>query len=133
MILYDGKYSWKGSTTTRKRPISWWRSSYQVRIIDASRDAGRAVLLKPHIVLLADTGEGASVTNCLPDLAKRICNDFKLDVNRVLWVEDRPETRERFWVAMFRSVARIAGDVLYQVSWRTAAPAELRLIEKHCV
>ena len=132
MIVYDGEYSWKGSTTAKKRPISWWRSSYQLRIVDVSLDAPDIVFLKPHVVLFADTGEGASVTNCLPDLAKQICEDFDLDLNRVMWVEVHPEIKERFRVALFRPVARLGSDVFYQVAWRAAAPSELSLINAYC-
>ena len=132
MIIYDGEYSWKGKSTAKKRPISWWRSSYRLRIVDVSRDAPGIVFLKPHVVLFADTGEGASVTNCLPDLAKQICEDFELDLNRVVWVEDRPEIKERFRVAVFRPVARLGSDVFYQVAWRAAIPSELNLITAHC-
>ncbi len=131
MIVYDGTYRWKGSTASQKRPISWWRSAYRLRIIDVSRGGRDVVFLKPHMVLFTDTGEGASVTNCLPDLAKQICEDFNLDLNRVLWVEDRPDEAHRYQVAMFHPVARLSGELLYQVDWREAAPGELRLIESH--
>ena len=132
VIIYDGEYSWKGKSTAKKRPISWWRSSYRLRIVDVSRDNPGIVFLKPHVVLFADTGEGASVTNCLPDLAKQICEDFELDLNRVVWVEDRPEIKERFRIAVFRPVARLGRDVFYQVAWRAAIPSELNLITAHC-
>lgn len=132
MIVYDGKYSWKGSTSAKKRPISWWQSSYQLRVVDVSSDAPGIVFLKPHVVLFSDTGDGASVTNCLPELAKQICEDFDLDMNRVIWVEDRPEIKERFRVATFRSVARLGSDIFYQVDWHAAAPSELTLIKAHC-
>ena len=132
VLIYDGEYSWKGQSTAKKRPISWWRSSYRLRIVDVSRDNPGIVFLKPHVVLFADTGEGASVTNCLPDLAKQICEDFELDLNRVVWVEDRPEIKERFRIAVFRPVARLGRDVFYQVAWRAAIPSELNLITAHC-
>jgi hypothetical protein len=132
VIVYDGEYSWKGNSTAKKRPISWWRSSYRLRIVDVSHNAQGIVFLKPHLVLFADTGKGASVTNCLPDLAKQICEDFGLDLNRVVWVEDCPEIKERFRVAVFRQVARLGSDVFYQVAWRTAIPSELSLINAHC-
>lgn len=129
MILYDGRYSWKGRTASPKRPISWWQSAYQLRIIDVSRDAPDVVFIKPYLVLFSDTGEGASVTNCLPDLAKQICEDFNLTLNRVVWIEDRPDAADRYRVAMLRPVARLSGDVFYQVEWRALAPGELHLIE----
>ncbi len=132
MIVYDGEYSWQGNAKAKKRPISWWPSYYRLRIVDVSRDDPEVVFLKPHVVLFADTGDGASVTNCLPDLAKQICQDFDLDLNRVVWVEDRPEIKERFRVAVFRPVARLSGDIFYRVAWRSAVPSELSIIKAHC-
>jgi hypothetical protein len=132
VIVYDGKYTWQGDTSKKKRPISWWRSAYRLRIVDVSRDAPGVVFLKPFLVFFADTGEGASVTNCLPDLAKQICEDFHLELTRVVWIEDRPDSNERFRVAMFHPVARLGQDLFYQVDWRSATPRELELITAQC-
>jgi len=132
VIVYDGKYTWKGNTNKKKRPISWWRSAYRLRIVDLAHDAPDVVYLKPFIVFFSDTGEGASVTNCLPDLAKKICEDFQLDLNRVAWIEDRPERAERFRVATFTPVARLGDDRFYQVAWRSPAPGERDLFNAHC-
>jgi hypothetical protein len=49
-----------------------------------------------------------------------------------VWVEDRPDIKQRFRVAVFRPVARLGGDVFYQVAWRAAASSELNLINAHC-
>ena len=132
VIVFDGKYTWKGNSTQKKRPISWWRSAYRLRIVDISNDEPGVLFLKPFIVFFADTGEGASVANCLPDLAKKICEDFGLDLNRAAWIEDRPDREERFRVATFQPVARLGNDRFYQVAWRSAAPGELDLINAHC-
>lgn len=132
MIVYDGKYAWKGKSSRKKRPISWWHSAYRLRIVDLSGDANNVVFLKPIIVSFSDTGEGASVANCLPDLAKQICEDFDLDIDRVMWVEDRPESTERFRIALFQPVARVGAEFFYHVVWRAALPSELGLIETHC-
>jgi hypothetical protein len=72
------------------------------------------------------------VTNCLPDLAKQICEDFHLELNRVVWIEDGRDNKERFRVAMFHPVARLGKDLFYQVAWRSPAPSELDLIKAHC-
>ncbi len=133
MIVYDGEYRWKGRSSVKKRPISWWQSAYHLRIVDLSRDVPDVLFLKPHVVLFTDTGEGASVTNCLPDLAKQICEDFNLDLNRVVWVEESPESTERFRVAVFRPVVRLGNDLFYKVTWRSTAASELNLINTHCI
>lgn len=132
MIVYEGKYTWSGNATRKKRPISWWQSAYRLRIVDVSPETPGVLFLKPLIVFFADTGEGASVTNCLPDLAKQICKDFDLDFNRVVWIEERPDNEERFRVATFHPVARLGDEHFYQVAWRSAIPSELKLIETHC-
>jgi len=132
VIVFDGKYTWRGNTSQKKRPISWWRSAYRLRIVDISKDQAGVVYLKPVIVFFSDTGEGASVTNCLPDLAKKICEDFQLDLNRAVWIEDRPDREERFRVATFQPVARLGEDRFYQVAWRSLAPGEQDLIKTHC-
>ncbi len=133
MIVYDGEYSWKGNTTVKKRPISWWRSSYHLRVVDLSQGAPGVVFLKPHVVLFTDSGDGASVANCMPDLAKQICEDFNLDLNRVVWVEDHPEAKERFRIAVLKQVARLGGEAFYRVSWRPPGPREMDLIQTHCI
>ena len=132
MIVYDGTYSWKGSTTSKKRPISWWQSSYKLRVVDITRGTPGVVFLKPTLVIFTDTGEGASVTNCLPDLAKQICEDFKLHLDRVVWVEERPGSNPRYRIAVFRQVARLHGEAFYQVDWRSASANEVALIRAHC-
>ena len=132
MIVYDGTYSWKGSTSSKKRPISWWQSSYKLRVVDVTRDTPHVVFLKPTLAIFTDTGEGASVTNCLPDLAKQICEDFKLDLDRVMWVEDRHGISPRYRIAVFRQVARLHSEAFYQVDWRSASANEVALIRAHC-
>jgi hypothetical protein len=132
MIVFDGTYSWKGSTRTKKRPISWWQSSYELRVVDIAGGAPGVVFLKPTLAIFSDTGDGASVTNCLPDLAKQICDDFDLDLDRVVWVEHRPGATPRYRIAVFRQVARLHDEAFYQVDWRPASPNEIDLIHAHC-
>ncbi len=128
MIVYEGEYSWKGNAVRKERPISWWASSYHLKIVDLGRRADGVVYLKPVIVKIHDTGRGASVVNCLPDLAKRICAEFGLDLNRVLWVEEVPGGDRSIQVASFEPIANVAGDVLYKTTWRPATAQEAELI-----
>ena len=131
MIVYDGEYSWKGNAVLQERPISWWASSYHLKIVDLGRRSDGVVYLKPVIVKIQDTGRGASVVNCLPELAKRVCTDFELDFNRVLWVEEVPSEGRPVKVASFKPVANVAGDVLYKTNWRPATAQEAELIHTH--
>ena len=131
MILYDGEYSWKGSVDRNERPISWWASTYHLKIVDLGRLANGLLYLKPVIVKIHDTGQGASVVNCLPELAKHICAEFELDLNRVLWVEEVPGDGADVQVACFEPVANVAGEPLYKTSWRPGTPPEVDLIHTH--
>lgn len=131
MIVYDGEYSWKGKAVRQERPISWWASSYHLKIVDLGRGSDGVVYLKPVIAKIQDTGRGASVVNCLPELAKRVCNDFELDFNRVLWVEEVPSEGRPVKVARFDPVASVAGDVLYRTTWRPATAQEAAIIHTH--
>lgn len=131
MILYDGEYSWKGRVDRKQRPISWWASTYHLKIVDIGRQADGVFFLKPVIVKIRDTGQGASVVNCLPELAKHICAQFELDLNRVLWVESISDGDAAFQVARFEPVANVAGEALYKTDWRPATPGEVNLIRNH--
>jgi hypothetical protein len=75
---------------------------------------------RPVVVVATELTEnrGTSITNALPDLAKRVCSAFDIDPYTLLWVEHYPaeppcpETLERVefaggrepaWEAMSRS------------------------------
>lgn len=124
MIIYDGDYSWKGSTALKKRPISWWASTYHLKIIDCSEARSSVVALRPYIAIFTDCGGGASVANCLPELARQICDEFKLQINRVLWVEHNPDDPESSRVAFFEAVTHIGEETLYRVQWRAPRQVE---------
>ena len=131
MILFDGEYSWEGRVDRNVRPISWWASTYHLKIVDLGRQTDGVVYLKPVIVKMHDTGQGASVVNCLPEMAKHICAEFKLDLNRVLWIEELNAGGEEIQVASFEPVANVAGEPLYKTSRRPATPEEVNLIRAH--
>jgi hypothetical protein len=131
MILFDGEYSWKGSVDRNQRPISWWASTYHLKIVDLGRRNDGVFYLKPIIVKIHDTGQGASVVNCLPEMAKHICAEFELDLNRVLWVEETDGGAAEIQVASFEPVANVAGEALYKTNRRPATSQEVDLIRTH--
>ena len=131
MIVYEGDYSWQGNAVRKERPISWWASTYHLKIVDLGRRADGVVYLKPVIVKIHDTGRGASVVNCLPELAKRICAEFELDIHRVLWVEESSDDDRSVQVASFEPVANVAGEALYKSIRRSATSLEADLIRIH--
>ena len=131
MILYDGEYSWEGRIDRNARPISWWASNYHLKIFDLGRQTEGLFYLRPVIIKIHDTRQGASVANCLPEMAKAICAQFELDINRVLWVEENSDDGVGVQVACFERVATVAGEPLYKTDWRPATPPEVDFIRTH--
>lgn len=131
MIVFDGTYSWKGSTTQKRRVISWWRSSYRLRIVDLATGRPDVSFLRSHAVIFSDTGDGASVVNCVQELAKEICRDFSLTLPRVLWVEERRELERPHQVAVFQPFTVIGDESFYEVSWRPIHAQELEWIRPY--
>jgi len=68
--------------TVGKWACSWW-----LRIIDFSMDHPGVQYLKPHVIIATQTGEGIFKTTCAESLGKRICRDFNLKIDEVLWIE----------------------------------------------
>ena len=64
-------------------------------------------------------------------MAKHICGQFELDLNRVLWVEESVDGEARIQVASFEKVATVAGEPLYTTDWRPATPPEADFIRNH--
>lgn len=128
MIIYDGKYDWQGTRETSSRPISWWASSYMLKIIDISKNRPKVHILKPIIIIVSDTGKGASAANCSENLAKSVCKDFGIDFNKMLWIDYHPHKPAYMKVAMFKPLTTIGSDTLYSVTWRPIRPNELEMI-----
>ncbi len=132
MIIFEGKYSWSGKKQSEQRPISWWAGAYRLKIIDLSRatplSKAGVLILKPVVVIVSDTGEGASATNCAPELVKSVCRDFNLDIKKILWIEYHPGPPPHMEAGKFKAVTRIHGDMLYEVAWRPVRNDELEMI-----
>jgi hypothetical protein len=135
MIVFEGKYSWSGKKQSSSRPVSWWAGAYWLKIIDLSRttigSTPRVLMLKPIVVIVSDTGEGASATNCAPELVKSVCRDFTLDIKKILWIEYHPGPQPHMEAGKFKAVTRIHGDILYAVDWRPVRDHELAMIQAY--
>ncbi|MGD8250938.1 MAG: hypothetical protein PVH30_02785 [Desulfobacterales bacterium] len=128
MIIFDGTYSWKGSTSQKRRVINWWPSSYRLMVVKLRGGASSVRFLRSHIVLFTDTGHGASVANCVQALAKEICRDFSLILERVLWIESDGKPDPGLNVAVFSPLTRVGKETFYEVSWRPILDAEMALL-----
>ena len=131
MIVFDGKYGWSGKKFSKRNPISWWAGAYWLKIIDLAKSKPGVAMLKPIVAIVSDTGEGASATNCAPDLVKSVCHDFNLNIKKVLWMEYHTGATPYLEVAKFIPMAEINEETLYSVSWRPIRPNELEMIRPY--
>lgn len=96
MFIFDGVYSWDGKRYFDEENISWWPCSYNLQIIDVSQDMPGALLMKPLLSVFSNTGEGGTITNCTQNFIMRICSDFKIDSDKVMWIEHFPRYNDSF-------------------------------------
>ena len=131
MKIYQGKYSWDGKKHDELEPIAWFPGSYDLKII-AMPDGGkgRVRYLKPYLCIFARTGEGLSISANPEKFAKRICAEFALELEKVLWVEDLLSGPEGFEVVGFRKTGKIGDTPFYRIERRRATAGELEMIAR---
>ena len=128
MILFDGIYRLQREEDVPKKPISQWAYSWRLRIIDFSLFQPEVKHLRPHVVVASQTGEGIFKTTCAESLGKRICRDFNLKINEILWVEHFPH-ESALYIAMFKPKSYIGPEIFYTIDWRFILPNELESIK----
>ncbi len=96
MEIFNGIYSWDGKKYSDEENISWWPCAYYLRIIDVSKIISGTHIIKPILSVFSNTGEGGSITNCTQNFLMRICSDFDLQYNKVMWVEHFPHYNNSF-------------------------------------
>lgn len=130
MAIFDGKYQWDGIKSSEQEPITWSPGAYNVKIFKCSSSTEKIQFLKPFICIYAATGEGQSISANPERFAKQICNDFSLDIERVLWVEDLLTDEDRYQVVMFTQYAKMAKVILYRTVKRMARESEVLVIQQ---
>lgn len=90
MLIHDGVYSWEGFGG-RLRLAS---GSCRLRLYDLSREPpGGAAHLRPFIAVVSDVPESRmSVRSCAGHVATSVARDFKIDPQRMLYIEYCPES-----------------------------------------
>lgn len=124
MIIFDGDYSWSGKKNDENKPVSWWPGSYRLTIIDRSGETPGVRRLKPVIILAAETKEGFLVKNRYEDLVRKVCKDFNLEMDKILWTSYNLNSHSEMEIAVFNPVTRIGKEILYTVGWRPVMPNE---------
>lgn len=127
MAIFNGRYEWDGTKSGELEPVAWYPGSYDVKIVSLGGD-DKVVSLKSELCLFAGTGEGQSISAHPEKFAKRICADFSLDLERVLWVEDLLGGEDRYQIVNFSRAGRMGKEYFYRSNKRPATDSEARLI-----
>lgn len=90
MIIYDDIFSWEGWGGQLRLASGQCR----LRIIDLQkRKAGSPSHLRPIIVVVSDVPESRmSVRSCTGHIATNVTRQFKIEPDRMLYIEYYPET-----------------------------------------
>jgi hypothetical protein len=134
MLIYDGIYSWEGFGGKLKLSSGCCR----LRIYDRAGDAGRGLApLHSMIVIVADVPESRmSARSCAGHIATCVARDFKIDPQRMLYLEYVPASEygehkehlipEHYEVVDFNWTA---GGAI-QPKWRTLQPPLVDVIKR---
>ncbi len=131
MILHDFIYEWDGKTKTGEKPVSWWPGSYHVKIIKLSTDDNNVSYLVPYAVILKNAKinptMNTSLKNYIHTFAQKISKKYDLDMEKTLWVE----LYNTIQVTRISPDPKVVTATLFDISWRTIRPNELKMIEPY--
>ncbi len=130
MAIFDGRYSWNGKKEDHRDPIAWFPGAYDLKIIDLREEHRGVSFLKPYICIFTNTGFGHSVSANPEKFAKRICVDFSLDLEKVLWVECLSVEPLFFEIVLFNRNGQLHEKAIYLVSRRQPTHGEASLIKR---
>lgn len=130
MAIFAGRYRWDGTKSGESEPIAWFAGAYDVKIFKRTSFYDKIEHLKPIVCIYAPTGEGQSISANPEKFAKKICNDFSLDIERVLWVEDLLLKVDRYEIVMFTRSGKLGPTIFYRIDKRLASEREVRMIQK---
>lgn len=131
MNIYSGRYHWDGKKHTRDiEPIAWFPGSYNLKIFNIGSRKSTVKHLKPYLCIYSKTGEGISISANPEKFAKHICHDFQLELDKVLWAEEREEDSGDFEVVVFHEQRRVGDTCFYTVEKRQPMAGEKRIIDQ---
>jgi hypothetical protein len=131
VILFDGIYDLKYTFNQSARFPHINAFSWRVRIIDFSASQPHVQHIKPIGVVASPQGDGIFKTNCAETLGKNICQDFKLNVAEILWVECFSDNLVQEYVAVFTTKSYFEKDLYYNIKWRPIMQNELKAIRDY--
>jgi len=129
MIIFNGKYTWDGKTDDGHKPVSWWPGSQHLTIVDLSDEKTDVVMLKPFLVLAADTKELYSIQKRYQDLIIGVCREFNLELQKVLWVRYNRDGENEMEVAVLKLLTGKGPYRVFDLKWRPVMDNEKKLID----
>ncbi|HSO18932.1 MAG TPA: hypothetical protein VLT88_05725, partial [Desulfosarcina sp.] len=105
--------------------------AWQVKVIDMSRAEPSSAHIRPFVVAAFRREGGLFKTSCAESLGRRICSDFDLQVDDLLWVENFPDLPGKLFVAVF-TPHYDDGERRYRVSWRPILKNERAAVAPWC-
>ena len=128
MIIFDGTYRLQRQEDKSSNADSNWACSWRLRLFDFTISHPDVKHLKPYAIMATQTGGGIFKTTCAESLGKRICRDFNLEIEEILWIEHYPE-EPALYVAMFKPKSYMGNEIFYAIDWRSIRPNELQVIQ----
>jgi len=128
LIFFDGIYRLPGDRGKRGKEFKKWASAWRVKIINLSLSQPDVCHLRPYVVVATQDGEGIFKARCADSIGKRICRDFDLDVDRILWIEQIVSTPVQMLVAEFKPQWNFGRERFYSINWRPIRANELAAI-----
>jgi hypothetical protein len=133
MLIHDGIFEWKGFGGKLKLASGCCR----LRIYDLTADrSAKLSHLRPFIVMVSDVPQsGLSARSCAGHIATSVARDFKIDPQRMMYIEYIPasvygEHQDRFIPEKYEAVEFnwIEGGAI-QPKWRTLQPPLVDVIK----
>jgi hypothetical protein len=126
MIIFDGSYMLERKEDPGASPAH--ACTWRVKIIDFSSADPMHPHIRPYALLAFRKEGGIFKTSCAESMGKRICRDFDLNVDDVLWIEAFPDLPGALYVAVFTPRYQDA-DIHYTVTWRSILKNEQAAVE----
>lgn len=130
MAIFHGRYSWDGTKSDNKEPISWFPGAYDLTITNLSESSEGLTFIRPFLCVFTNTGKGYSVSANPEKFAKRICEDFSLQIDKVLWVERKEAGAEKFDIIVFTKKGQMGDTAFYSMQKRKPLANELHMIQR---
>ncbi len=128
--IFHGRYSWDGTKKDGREPISWFPGAYDVKITNLAHSIESISYIRPYLCVFTNTGKGYSVSSNPEKFAQRICDDFSLQIEKVLWVEQVEPGSNTFEIVTFKKKGQLGEKSFYSIKKRKPMDHELQLIYK---